>query len=44
MGEDKELLPLVKHASWHFFDLSICSLEGQGKMDGEVFLIIDVLG
>jgi len=31
------------HASWHFFKLSICSLEEQGGMGGGIFLIIDAL-
>jgi len=44
MGKDKELLPLIECVSWHFFELSICSLEGQGKMGGGIFLIVDVLG
>jgi len=44
MREDKELLLLIKHTSWHFFELSICSLKGQGGMGGGIFLIIDVLG
>ena len=44
MGEDKELLHLIECVSWHFFELSICSLEGQGKMGGGIFLIVDVLG
>jgi len=44
MGGDKELLPLIEHVSWHFFELSICSLEGQGGMGGGIFLIVDILG
>jgi len=44
MGGDKELLPLIERVSWHFFELSICSLEGQGGMGGGIFLIVDILG
>ena len=44
MKEDKELLLLVEHTSWRFFELSTCSLKGWSGMSGRVFLIIDVLG
>ena len=44
IGEFEELLPLVERVSWCFFELSICSLEGQDGIGGGVFLIVAVLG
>jgi len=36
-------LPLSMY-TWHFFDFSICSLEGRDEMDEGIFLIVGTLG